>query len=224
MSSRGPLGAEGQGQLPALPPLNPDLLANIVSSSFDTITGQMSFGGWNISPEKTAASFERKTLRFSSLSCLQQRWPLCLACSWGGVTFSVYDSAPVAKFLNPGPEIFQIWESDSRSDFGYNHRSNRNSPMLFPMKWPHRFLLLPKLKIDSGSRSCFSQILDSGSERKTQNPAGVDFVRKLLKKAVATQYTYTCGSWNLKTYSYATCDVTLTHDESAVDLVGTNWM
>ena len=126
MSSRGPLGAEGQGQLPALPPLNPDLLANIVSSSFDTITGQMSFGGWNISPEKTAASFERKTLRFSSLSCLQQRWPLCLACSWGGVTFSVYDSAPVAKFLNPGPEIFQIWESDSRSDFGYNHRSNRN--------------------------------------------------------------------------------------------------
>ena len=141
-----------------------------------------------------------------------------------GVTFSDSHSAPVAKFLNPGPAILQIWESDSCWDSACNHRSNRNSPMLFPMKWPHRFLLLPKLKIDSGSRSCFSQILDSGSERKTQNPAGVDFVRKLLKKAVATQYTYTCGSWNLKTYSYATCDVTLTHDESAVDLVGTNWM
>jgi len=34
--------------------------------------------------------------------------------------------------------------------------------------------LLPKLKSDFGSGSGFSQIFDSGSERKTQNPAGVD--------------------------------------------------
>jgi len=32
-------------------------------------------------------------------------------------------------------------------------------------------------------------------------------------------YRYACGSWNLQTYSYATCDVTVTHDESAVGLV-----
>jgi len=44
-----------------------------------------------------------------------------------GVTFSDSDSALVPKFLNPdpGPEIFQIWESDSCSDSGY-HWSNRN--------------------------------------------------------------------------------------------------
>jgi len=43
---------------------------------------------------------------------------------------------------------------------------------------PQRLLLLPKWKIDSASGSGFSQIFDSGSrsgsERKTQNPAGVD--------------------------------------------------
>jgi len=74
--------------------------------------------------------------------------------------------------------IPQSWESFSCSDFGYNHRSNRNLPMFLPKKWPDRLLLLPKLKSDSGSRSGFSQIFDSesqsGSERKTQNPAGVD--------------------------------------------------
>ena len=35
-------------------------------------------------------------------------------------------------------------------------------------------------------------------------------------------YRYTCGSWNLKTYSYATCDVTVMHDKSAVDRLGRN--
>ena len=52
-----------------------------------------------------------------------------------GVTFSDSDSAPVPKFLNPGPDpvatIFLIWESDSCSDYGYNHRSNRNLPMFY---------------------------------------------------------------------------------------------
>ena len=81
-----------------------------------------------------------------------------------GVTFSDSDSTRVPKFLNPGPDpaILQIWESDSCSDSGGNHRSNRNLLMFLLKKWPHRLLLLPKLKSDSGS------------ERKSQNPAGVD--------------------------------------------------
>ena len=95
-----------------------------------------------------------------------------------GVTFSDSDSAPDPKFLNPdpGPAIFQIWESDSCSASGYNHRSNRKLPKFLLNKWPHRLLLLPKGKSDSGSGSVFSQIFDSGSwsEWKTQNPAGVD--------------------------------------------------
>ena len=49
---------------------------------------------------------------------------------------------------------------------------------MFLLKWPHRLLLLPKWKSDSGSGTGFSQIFDSGSgsgsERKRQNPAGVD--------------------------------------------------
>jgi len=49
-----------------------------------------------------------------------------------------------------------------------------NSPMFFPKKWPHRLLLLPKFKSDSGSGSGFSQIFDSGSGGKTQNPGGID--------------------------------------------------
>ena len=34
-------------------------------------------------------------------------------------------------------------------------------------------------------------------------------------------YRFGCGYRNLKTYSYATCDITVTHDGSAVDLVET---
>jgi len=83
------------------------------------------------------------------------------------VTFTDSDSAPVQKFLNPVPDpvpaILQIWESDSCSDSGYNHRSNRNLPMFLPKKWPHRLLLLPNWKSDSRSGSGFSQIFDSGS-------------------------------------------------------------
>jgi len=100
-----------------------------------------------------------------------------------GVTFSDSDSPPVPKFLNPdqdpGPAILQISESDSCSDSGYNQRSNHNLPIFLLKKWPHRLLLLPKWKSDSWFGSGFSQIFDSGtgseSERKTQNPAGVDF-------------------------------------------------
>jgi len=47
------------------------------------------------------------------------------------------------------------------SDFGYK-RCNRKLTMVLQEKWPQRLLLLPKLKSDSGS------------ERKTQNPARVN--------------------------------------------------
>jgi len=52
-----------------------------------------------------------------------------------GVIFSDTDSSPVPKFWNPGaepgPAILQIWESDSCSDSGYNHRSNRYYPCFY---------------------------------------------------------------------------------------------
>ena len=93
------------------------------------------------------------------------------------VIFLHFDSAPVPKFLNSdgGSGIFQNWESDSCLDSGY-HRPNRNLPMFLLEKWPRRLLLLPKLKSGSGSRTGFPQIFYSGarSDRKTQNPAGVD--------------------------------------------------
>ena len=78
-----------------------------------------------------------------------------------GVTFSFSDTASVPKFWNPGPAIFQIWESDPCSDSGYNYQSNLNLLMFLLKKWPHRLMVLPKLKSDPGSG--FSQIFDSGS-------------------------------------------------------------
>ena len=81
------------------------------------------------------------------------------------VTFSDSNSASLPKVLNPGPDpapaIFQIWESDTCSDSGYNHRSNRNLPMFLLKKRPRRLQLLQKLKSDSGS--VFSQNFDSVS-------------------------------------------------------------
>jgi len=71
-----------------------------------------------------------------------------------GVTFSHPDSAPVPQFLNPGPHpspaIPKISESDSCSDSGHNHRSNRNLPMFLLKKWPNWLLQLPNGKGDSG--------------------------------------------------------------------------
>ena len=81
-----------------------------------------------------------------------------------GVTFSESDFAPVKKFLNPGPGIFQIWESDPCSDSGYNHRPNRKFPMFLLKTWPHRLLLLHKLKNDSRPGSVVSQILTPGPD------------------------------------------------------------
>ena len=81
-----------------------------------------------------------------------------------GLNFSDSHSAPVPKFLYPGPcpVIFQIWKSDSCSDPGYyHHGSNWNLPTFLLNKWQHRRLLLPKLKSDPGSGHCVSQIFDS---------------------------------------------------------------
>ena len=93
-----------------------------------------------------------------------------------GVTFLDSDFAPVPKLPNvdPGMEIFQIWESDSCSDSGY-YRSNRNLPLFLLKKWPRILLLLQKLKSDSGSGYVFFYFCSgSASGRKTQNLAGVD--------------------------------------------------
>ena len=55
-------------------------------------------------------------------------------------------------------------------------RSNRNLPMFSLEKWLRCLVLFPKLKIDFGTVFGFSQIFVSGfrSERKKQNPSGVD--------------------------------------------------
>jgi len=94
------------------------------------------------------------------------------------VTFSDSDSVLVPKFFNPVPAILQIWESDSCSDSGYNNRCKPFTQFTHVLrkKLPYTLLLLPKLKSTTGSRFGFSQIFDpdSGSERKRQNPAGVD--------------------------------------------------
>jgi len=52
-----------------------------------------------------------------------------------GVIFSDPGSVPVPKFLNPGPAIFQIRESDSCSDSGCNHWSNLNLPRPVARFW-----------------------------------------------------------------------------------------
>jgi len=66
---------------------------------------------------------------------------LALAPEVAEVTFSDSDSTLVPKFLNPGPDpgpaIFQISESDSCLDSGYNYQSNRNLPMFLLKKCPH---------------------------------------------------------------------------------------
>jgi len=90
---------------------------------------------------------------------------LCYAASEvPGVTFTDSDSAPVPKCLNPGPAILQLRQSASFSNYGGNHRSNRNFPMFLLKKWPCRLLLLLKLKSDSGSGSAFLEIFDSGPD------------------------------------------------------------
>ena len=62
-----------------------------------------------------------------------------------GVTFFDSDSPPVPKCLNPAPEIFQIWESDSCSDSGYN-RYKRNLSMLLAKKWDSCYLKVTRVR------------------------------------------------------------------------------
>ena len=90
---------------------------------------------------------------------MKQRWPE-----------SFFLTPLVFQNVSLDLESSHIWQSDSCSYSGY-HRSNQNLPMFLLDKWQRKPLLLPKLKSNSGS--VFSQIFDSGSERKTQNPAGL---------------------------------------------------
>jgi len=86
--------------------------------------------------------------------------------------------APVPKFLNPdpGPAILQIRESDSCSDSGYNHRSNRNLTMFSPKKERRDSCYCRNEKVTPDPGPLFHKFLTlefegSGSERKTKNPA-----------------------------------------------------
>ena len=60
--------------------------------------------------------------------------PLCIDTRGGRAHFFRLWLRSSSKFLNPvpdsGPSIIWIWESDSCSDSGYNHRSNRNLPQI----------------------------------------------------------------------------------------------
>jgi len=99
-----------------------------------------------------------------------------------GVIFSDSDSAPVPKYFNPGQTIFQIWESDSCLESSYNHRSNRNLPTFLLKQWPHRYCrnstataeIEKWLRIRVRFFPNFWLRVLSGSDTKTQNPAGVD--------------------------------------------------
>jgi len=75
-------------------------------------------------------------------------------------TFSDTDSAPFQKFLNPGLEIFQIWESHSSSESNC-HRPIRDLSMFSFNKCPSRLKVLPKPKSDSGYGSGFQGYRDS---------------------------------------------------------------
>jgi len=58
----------------------------------------------------------------SSRNVGQRLWRVWIRSEVVGVTFTDPDSAPVPKFLNPGPDpglaILEIWESDSCSHSG----------------------------------------------------------------------------------------------------------
>ena len=82
-----------------------------------------------------------------------------------GVTFSDSDAAPVPKCFNLDPVRVQNFfnlENPAAID------PTVNLPMFSLKKWSGGLLLLPKWKSDSASG--FSQIFDSGSYSKTQNP------------------------------------------------------
>ena len=100
---------------------------------------------------------------------------------------------------DPGTAISQIWESDSCSDSGKNYRSNRNLPVFLLKKWPHRLLLLQNLKSDSRSGPGFSHIFNSGSERKTQNPAGIDSCTPEMSEL--SNFAIQIQSWIFRTQS-----------------------
>ena len=99
------------------------------------------------------------------------------------VTFSDSDSTHVTKILNLDP-VRKFFKFENPTPV--QTPATIDPPMVagvrnfemyacFHLKeWPRRLLLLHKLKSASRSGSVFSQTFDTGSERKTQNPAAVD--------------------------------------------------
>jgi len=102
--------------------------------------------------------FSRKNLALAK-HCLNKRWPESL---FQTPTSLLFKNFWIRVRIRIRIRLFfKFYESDSYSDSGNNHRSNRNLLMFLLKKWPHRLLLLPKLKSDSGSGFDFSQIFDS---------------------------------------------------------------
>jgi len=90
-------------------------------------------------------------------------------CHWSipevaGVTFSDSDSASIPKFLNPTPVQNPATIIDQTVLYPCFYLRNDRKDSCCCRNW----------KVTPGVGFGFSQIFDSGSERKTLNPAGVD--------------------------------------------------
>jgi len=78
-----------------------------------------------------------------------------------------------SKILESGSGIFLIWESDSCLDSGY-HGSNLNFPMLLHKEMTTQTPVTTEIERWLQIWVRFFTNFWLGSERKTQNPAGVD--------------------------------------------------
>ena len=115
-------------------------------------------------------------------------------------TFVISQRWPESLFQTPTPLLFQnFWIRVRIRKFVKFENPNpvqtaaaidptKIYQRFYVKKWPHRLLLLPKLK-KIGSGSLFSQIFDSGAGR-TQNPAGVDSGTSDLWPPLASHYPF----------------------------------
>ena len=124
------------------------------------------------------SSFAQKEMRIFCFNDDQDwgKFSIWLSSRGAGVTVSDSDSAPVPKFWNPSPAIFQIWVFDSCSDSGYNQQSNLNWVMFYLRIHHTDSCYCRNWKVTPGP--VFPKFLTSspgsGSKGKTQNPARVD--------------------------------------------------
>ena len=119
---------------------------------------------------------------------LLTKWPAFLQNASGNSTRGTRQRWPESRFQTPTPLLFQNFRIRVRNRVRQFVIFVNPTPVQTPatiidlgviyscfyFRNDNRLLLLPKLKSDPGSGSSFSQTFDSGSERKTQNPAGVD--------------------------------------------------